>query len=179
MTAAEYARHRFDRGLDGERKLPRQTISAAVQSGAIPTLPDGSIDVERADRTWAPSNTAPKPKDESAGPTKADISLQLAQLDLEAKLRARDLESGKLVDRDDVRRVLQDFAVRVRQAVESLPSSAQEELGRKLRCPKCKSAVGVRHVAIELDKHIADVLRELGKDLLADIEPTKPKRKRS
>lgn len=49
LTLSGYARWRKDKGLPGGS---RTTVSRAVASGRIPTLPDGSIDPSAADRAW-------------------------------------------------------------------------------------------------------------------------------
>jgi hypothetical protein len=49
LTYGQYANHRKTLGLTGQTK---QSVAAAVKSRRIATLPDGSIDPQRADAQW-------------------------------------------------------------------------------------------------------------------------------
>lgn len=173
MTPQDYARHR---GVDA------RTVKSAVASATIPVNADGAIDVEQADATWAPGKTGPKSgaAQLSLPPpgSKAEIDLELARMNLEAKREERDLAAGKYVDRAEVVRLLGDFATRMRRLIEALPSSTQEHLAHRMRCSKCKSPVSARHVGIELDKHIASLLEALAEDVLSPTSPAPAAKRR-
>lgn len=49
LTRTEYARHRKKHGLQGHTT---KSIRQAIDRGACPTLPDGSIDPLAADKAW-------------------------------------------------------------------------------------------------------------------------------
>lgn len=84
MSQSEYARWRQRRMLPGRT---RSTVSAAIKSGRISTLADGSIDPAIADREWEESADESKrtgepgpgpPPDESPSPPESPPSVDAA-----------------------------------------------------------------------------------------------------
>jgi hypothetical protein len=144
MTQAEYARHR---GCD-----PKE-VRKALKAGRIALERDGSIDPDKADRSWAASvNPAskmkPVPTDavkaardilRSAGEKSANgpmtfveartanevIKAQLGQL----RLRERE---GALVDRQKAVAAVFELAREVRGAIETFPARASAQIAAEL-----------------------------------------------
>lgn len=172
MTAAEYARHRFAKGLDGPRQLPRQTISAAIASGAIQTLPDGSVDAEWADENWAPENKAPK----STGPL-ADINRQLAELELKRKTADMKAAEGKMLDREAALSTYEAIGRRIGESIDRWPERAAAALVPVLAKLGCR--VKPRTITAALDTVAHETRALIAQDITAAIAQVKPKRRRT
>lgn len=79
LTRTEYAAHRKRHGLGGHTL---KSIRQAIDRGACPTLPDGSIDPMAADKAWRAwhVNNVSTPADEAASSTRGpDYAVERAR----------------------------------------------------------------------------------------------------
>lgn len=156
------------------RACDERTVQRAVKRGEIPTSRSGKIDAAVVDAMWEPKVTRPKSKEsQEAAPTAPVASMQAAapanafqrasQAEKIYKARKARLEyqreAGKVVSLDEARKVLGDFARRVGELLDALPSSMTEAIEQGLRCRSCGQAVEVRDALLVMEDHLR-TLRE-------------------
>ena len=160
VSLREYARH---------RRISHTAVQKVIRQGRIRTTPDGSIDVEQADRDWerntgpaAPPRRAPTeqgippgtPRGPSFAQSRAVRELYLARM---AKLDFEE-RSGTLVHLVDVENTLFVVDRVLRDHLLSLPDRLAASLAAETEATQVRSI---------LRKEIWDGLTELSKSLAA------------
>lgn len=152
----------------------KRTIRAAIDRGDLVLVAgklrrsdlDGWAPKERRPRQ-SPPEPEPAPSDPSKpppSPAPPSPAVRLKEIELERAEQAWARERGMLVEREQVTRLLADFAARVRAEIQSHPRRMQAQMVRHIRCRKCGGDVEGKIIAIEAERCAAQLLQLLAND---------------